>query len=90
MSRINSKGDKSAQLYHTQWCIKADTLQIKPEVFHILHGIQNIEASLKWAATLCQVIVGVTDSGINNHSISLHIHKDLSSTICFRLVGKNN
>jgi len=42
MNRINSKGDKNVQLYHTQWCVKADTLQIKPEVLHILHGIQNI------------------------------------------------
>lgn len=88
MNRINSKGTKKVQLYHTQWCIKADTLQIKPEVLHILHGIQNIQAPLKWAVTLSQVVVGVTDSGINNHSIFLHIHKDLSNTVYFRLVGK--
>lgn len=90
MKKINSKGDKDVHLYHTQWCVKADTLQIKPEVFHILHGIQNVQASLKWAATLSQVIVGVTDSGINNHGISLHIHKDLSNTVCFQLLGKNH
>lgn len=81
MNGMISKGDKNVQLYHTQRCIKADTLQIKPEVLHILHGIQHIQAPLKWAATLSQVIVGVADSGINNHSVSLHIHKDLSNTV---------
>lgn len=90
MNRINSKGTKNIELYHTQWRVKADTLQIEPEVFHILHGVQNIQASLEWATTLSQVIVGVTDCGINNHSISLHIHKDLSNTVCFRWVGKNH
>lgn len=45
--------------------------------------------SLKRAAALSQVIVGVTDCGINNHSVSLHIHKHLVNTVCFRLMEIN-
>lgn len=89
ISRINSEGSKKVQLYHTQWCVKADTLQIKPEVLHVLHGVQDIQTSLKRAAALSQVIVGVTDCGIYNHSISLHVHKHLLNTVCFRLIERN-
>lgn len=89
MPGVSGKGGTNTQLYHTQGRVEADTLQIKPEVLHVLHGVQDVQASLKRAAAAGQVVVGVTDSGVDNHSVSPHIHKDLSDTAWFRLGGQN-
>lgn len=80
MLRAGREGGAHAQLYHTQRRVEADTLQVKPEVLHVLHGVQDVQTSLKWAAAAGQVVVGVTDSGVDNHSVSPHIHEDLSDT----------
>lgn len=85
MPRRGSEAAQEVQLCHTQGCVQADTLQIKPEVLHVLQGVEDVAAPLKGAAALRQVVVQVTDGGVHNHSIPLHVHKHLPDTAQLRL-----
>lgn len=80
-----AEGAQEVQVCHTQWCVQADTLQVKPEVLQVLQGVEDVPAPLKGAAALCQVVMQVTDGGVHNHSISLHVHKHLPDTAQLRL-----
>lgn len=62
---------------HTEGCVEADTLQVEPEVLHILESGQGIMALVKQAAALSQVVMGFTDGGIHNHRFFLQVHKHL-------------
>lgn len=83
--RRGSGAAQEAQLCHTQGCVEADTLQIKPEVLHVLQGVEDVAAALEGAAALRQVVMQVTDGGVHNHSIPLHVHKHLPHTAQPRL-----
>lgn len=63
----------------TQWCIEADTHQVKPVVFYIFSGVECVLAPLKQLVRwLCdQPVVRLSIGGVNNGGNALQVQKHL-------------
>lgn len=63
----------------TQWCIEADTHQVKPVVFHIFGGVECVLALLKrFVRRLCdQPVVRLGLRGVDDGGIALQVQKHL-------------
>ena len=59
--------------------VETDTLQVEPVVLHILHGVQDIQTPFKGPAAVGQVVMWVTDGGVNNDCILLQENEDLET-----------
>ena len=68
----------------TQWCIEADTHQVKPVVFHIFGSVECVLAPLKrFVRRLCdQPVVRLGLGGVNNGGVALQVQKHLEQCRC--------